>query len=344
MQKNEVQSFSVEIIAPTEKFEAGKPSVLKLSVKNDQDNPVKLSPKDLKLFLISENLDYFNPLEFENSEDGILKTEAYFPSGGNYKLYVILKPKNAEAITRIFDIKAEGNTETKSKITPDEKLQKQIDGLTVAIKNEGTLLAGRTVVLKYKIVDTSTREMIQNIDIDGKAFTVAVNENLNEFLYMEIAAPEKAQHQNHHDFMPESEKVSFYAEITFPKEGIYKLWTQFPYDGRTITVPFTVKVEPDKDLISFSDVRIPEGAFKVLITNNGFRPKEIFYKKGKPLSLAFVRFGDENCGNEISFSKIGLKLKEIPVGEAVIAEIPTEEEGTIVFSCGKHLGKIKIEK
>ncbi len=144
--------------------------------------------------------------------------------------------------------------------------------------------------------------------------------------------------------LPVSERATFLTEVTFPKEGIYKFWVEFMYDGKPYMVPFVVKVESSFEVEGFSEVRVPDGAFKVLITEKGFRPNSISYRRGKPLTLAFVRLGNENCGKEIVFDKLNIRLKEIPIGEAVTVEIPTENEGVFTFVCGSHKGTISIEK
>lgn len=332
--------ISIEMKLPSEEIVSENPVELCFYVRNQGDK-VDFSADQLKIFAFPENLQRFYHLEVKEVEKGTAKVNFSFPKGGNYKVYV----KFAKNFDKVFSVEVKGERERSSKVFPDSKLQKQVGNLIVAIKDEGAFLAGRSVVLKYKVVDALTKELVTDLQQDTAVSVIGANEKLNEFFYTEAFFPnKKAITQNDMKEIPESEKISFLAEIVFPKEGTYRLWTEFRHKEQLITVPFTVKVESDINSVNFSEVRIPDGAFKVLITDKGFKPEEISYRKGEPLTLAFVRFGNENCGNEIVFIETGIKVKNIPVGETITTEIPTNREGEIRFVCGRHKGRIKIEK
>ena len=76
--------------------------------------------------------------------------------------------------------------------------------------------------------------------------------------------------------------------------------------GKVINVPFIVEVKPGKAEKTLSEVIIPDGAFKVVVSKDGFSPQEISYKKDQPLKLAFVRIDDQNCADEIVFKDLNI--------------------------------------
>ncbi|MGI8544779.1 MAG: cupredoxin domain-containing protein, partial [Aridibacter sp.] len=76
---------------------------------------------------------------------------------------------------------------------------------------------------------------------------------------------------------------------------------------------------------------------------NGFTPQTISYKANNPLKLAFYRADQENCVDGIVFKDLNIK-KDLPVGEVVLVDIPTDKKGEFNYSCsnGKLKGSITI--
>lgn len=359
---SQIRISDIEIQTEPQSIQFNTPTKLIFLPRDEKNEIIKnLSGiGELHLIIVSRDLNDFYHLKPTQREDGaFLINDFIFPSGGDYKIYAEIESNKFNAFMRTFDLKISGPERESSKIKPDDNLQKELDGLIISLRNEGKLVAGEPIVLRYRVVESASRKPIQEFDeyLGEKAHFIAINEGLNEFLHSRAHEAGRSYVKHNHDhqesstheqedemLLPISERATFLAELIFPKEGIYKIWAEFMHDGKLFIVPFVVDIQSTIEDKSFSEVKIPDDSFKVLITNNGFRPNQIEYKRGKPLTLAFVRLGNETCGDEIVFDKLGIRLRDIPTGEAVTAQIPTEEEGTFNFRCGKHNATIKITR
>ncbi|GIU83069.1 MAG: cupredoxin domain-containing protein [Acidobacteria bacterium] len=358
------QKFSLEMQTTPKEVNAGEPIEFIFTVKDDKGSIVKdleiFHEKPMHLIVVSTDLAEFYHLHPELQKDGSLKLSMTFPNGGDYKLYAEFKPKKVKnEILKILDLRVSGNQREKAELKPDEKLDKIVDGLRVSMKREGMLIAGQPTTLKYKILDPQTNKPVGDLEeyLGEIAHFVVINSNLNEFSHSHAfwagahRRNKNSHHEHQHSHSPEKEIIgtdedAIMTEVTFPKEGIYKIWMEFQRNGKVTTVPFVVEVGTKEEIPAIaSEVRVPDDVFKVAVTEKGFLPQEIHYKQGKPLKLGFIRASDKSCGSEVVFEQLGIK-KQLPFGEPVIVEIPTEKEGIINFTCGMKMlkGKIIIQK
>jgi plastocyanin domain-containing protein len=79
---------------------------------------------------------------------------------------------------------------------------------------------------------------------------------------------------------------------------------------------------------------------KITVATN-FEPKSVEVKKGQPVTLAFFRKDEKNCGDEVVFPKLGIR-KKLPVGETVSVELTPQETGEIAFTCGMDMMRGKL--
>ena len=113
---------------------------------------------------------------------------------------------------------------------------------------------------------------------------------------------------------------------------------QFGRGVKIITVPFVIKVNAAEGEIDYSKIEIPAGAIRVTVSKEGFTPKAIEVKAGRPVTLAFIRIDQENCGTEVEFPNLNLK-KDLPLGKVVTVDIPAEKPGEFNFACGMNMLK-----
>jgi plastocyanin domain-containing protein len=86
---------------------------------------------------------------------------------------------------------------------------------------------------------------------------------------------------------------------------------------------------------------LPPGAVQVIADDNGFKPSSVTFKKGAPASLVFLRTTDETCATEVVFPELNVK-KELPKGQPVTIDIPTDKEQTLTFQCGMGMYKSAV--
>lgn len=354
------QDFSVEFKASPDQPKAEEQVDLSFIVKNSRGGIIKdlqiVHEKPMHLIVVSEDLAEFYHLHPEAQADGSFKAPFAFKNGGKYKLYADLSPVKDRQMVRIFDLSVAGKERAKEELKPDAKFEKTVEDLRVSMKPDGEFAANKEMLLSFNVADARTNQPVTDLQkyLGETAHFVIVNKDLNEFVHahpMPADNVKGAEHshasdsgQKHDDKLSSAAANTVAAHVSFPKAGIYKIWAEFQRGGKVTAVPFVVNVKAGAEEKPLEEVKIPAGAVKISVTKDGFTPEEITFKKGQPLKLAFYRADAENCGSEIVFKDLNIK-KNLPVGEVVVVDIPTESEKTFTFTCGMNMykGQIVVE-
>lgn len=328
------------------------------TVKNSRGEAVRdlqiVHEKPMHLIVVSEDLAEFYHLHPEPQRDGTLKASFAFKNGGKYKLYADFTPKDAKQTVKISELTVAGAPRLKEELKAEENFEKTIGDLRVVMKPDAELEAGKDVMLSYNVFDARSNQPVTDLQkyLGETAHFVIINKELNEFVHAHPMSKDnvKSEHdsnsQHNHDekLMNQNAESIVSAHVNFPKAGIYKIWAEFQRNGKVTAVPFVVSVRQGREAAPVSEVKVPDGAFKVNVSRDGFTPQQISYKKGQPLKLAFVRTDAENCASEVVFKSLNI-TKKLPVGEVVTIDVPTEKEGVITFACGMDMyqGQIVVE-
>lgn len=339
---------------------ANEPVELTFTVRNGAGETIKemeiVHEKLIHLLVVSEDLQEFYHIHPEQQQaDGSFKVSFTFPNGGYYRIYADLKPKGGDQMVRSFPQKVEGTERPKQPLKTDEKLEKTVGGLRVVMKSAAELESGKDLMLNYEVFDAATNQPVTDLEkyLGEYAHFVIISEDLRDFVHAHPMSMDNVKSEEHshgsnakHDdkLMSQTGNSIVSAHVNFPNATKYKIWAQFQRGGKVIDVPFVVEVKQGKSEKTLSEVKIPDGAYKIVVSQDGFAPEEISYKKDQPLKLAFVRIDEDNCGGEIVFKDLNIK-KKLPVGEVVTVDIPTDKTGEINFACGMNMykGKILIE-
>jgi hypothetical protein len=331
-QSNDAGGIKVEIKTDPEFIEAGKEVTLSLTIKNDKDEVIKdlqiTHEKPMHLIAVSQDLEEFYHLHPELSFDGSYKIKHTFPYGGRYTLYLDLTLPGGQQNVQIIGVGVVGKERPKTELKADAALVKTVDGLRVEMKPDGELAAGKPAMLKFNLTDAATNKPPAAMEkyLGEDAHFVIISQDLKEFVHAhpmsetENAAPEISAH------------------VVFPKGGLYKIWAQFQRAGKVIAVPFVVQAKAAEDEVDLSKVEIPNGTIRVTVSKEGFTPKAIEVKAGHPVTLAFIRIDQENCGTEVVFPSLNIK-KELPLGQVVTIDIPAGKPGDFNFACGMDMLK-----
>jgi plastocyanin domain-containing protein len=84
----------------------------------------------------------------------------------------------------------------------------------------------------------------------------------------------------------------------------------------------------------------------IKVTDDGFQPREITVKKGKPATLEFTRTTDATCITEIDIPAEGVKEFALPLNKPVTLTITPKKAGVEKFHCSAMAmgdGRIKVE-
>lgn len=79
----------------------------------------------------------------------------------------------------------------------------------------------------------------------------------------------------------------------------------------------------------------------VTATGDGFVPDRVSFAKGKPAVLVIKRTVEATCATEAIFVETGRKY-ELPLGEEVRIDIPTDQAVTFHYACGMNMYKGEV--
>jgi hypothetical protein len=360
--KKDSGELTVDVKTQPAEIRAGENADLLFTVKNGKGETVRdlqiVHEKPMHLLVVSEDLDEFYHLHPEVQSDGIYKASFAFPNGGKYKLYTDLTPLDGSQIVQNFTLQVSGSERAAAELKPDAKFEKTVENLRVVLKPDGDLVSNKELMLDFQVFDSQTNKPVVDLEnyLGAKAHFVIISQDLRDFVHAHPMSTvnvkdaehahdsiEKGEHRHDTKLAGQDAESIVSAHVAFPKPAIYKVFAQFQRDGKVVTVPFVLDVKKgaDEKAIDLKNAEIPDGAFKIVVSENGFTPQEISFKQGQPLKLAFYRADSKNCGSEVVFKDLNVK-KNLPVGKVVLINIPTDKTGEISFACGMDMLKGKI--
>ena len=353
--------FNAELKTAPQEIKAGEKTDLSFYIKDSGGELVKdlqiVHEKPMHLLIVSDDLDEFYHEHPTLQPDGSYKVSFAFPNGGGYQLYSDFTPFDSTQVVHDFSLNVSGNIRAAKPLITDAKLEKTIENLRVEMKPDGDFVSGKEMMISFSVFDAATNQPVTDLEnyLGEKAHFVVVSQDRQEFVHAHPMSNDNVKNDAHahdtnsaHDdktgkMANPSDESIVSAHINFPKAAVYRIWAQFKRGGKVITVPFTIDVKQGQEekAVDLSNVKIPEGAFKIVVSRGGFTPQEVSFKKGQPLKLAFYRADEVNCGSEVIFKDLNIN-KKLPVGEVVTIDVPTDKAGEFSFACGMDMLKGKI--
>jgi plastocyanin domain-containing protein len=80
---------------------------------------------------------------------------------------------------------------------------------------------------------------------------------------------------------------------------------------------------------------------RVDATGDGFVPDKVAFAKGRPAVLIIKRTVEATCATEAIFVETGRKY-DLPLGEEVRIDIPTDKAVTFHYACGMNMYKGEV--
>ena len=353
---------------------AGEPAELVFTVRNDKGEVIKDLPvvheKPLHLLVVSDDLAEYYHIHPDPQADGSYRVSFTFPNGGSYKLYADYTRPDSAQVVENFMLKVSGTERARVDLKADENLEKIIDGFRFVMKPDAELIAGKELMLNFKVSDAKTNQPITDLEkyLGEYAHFVIISQDLTEFVHAHPMS--KAEHADgSHDMnnmgttdqkMDESKPHSHddkremkdmkmqspsevSAHTTFPKSGLFKIFAQFQRAGKVITVPFVVNIKEGEKapVMPVSEVQFPVDAKPVIVSKDGYAPDSVTFTKGEPMKIAFYRTDEENCGGEVVFKDLSI-TKKLPVGEVVVVDLSALKGNEVSFACGMNMLKGKV--
>ena len=337
------KGFRAELKSEPAEIVPNQPVKLTITVRNEANTIVKdlqiVHEKLMHLILVSDDLSEFNHIHPEMQADGTLTVNFTFKNGGRYFAFADYMPKDSTQIVDRLPIEIAGNERAAIPLKVDDKLEKTVENLRVVMKPDSELESNKEMMLNFSVMDATTNKSVTDLEnyLGEKAHFVVISQDLRDFVHAHpMSMDDTKDKMSANAVLPD---VS--AHVTFPNDGIYKIFVEMKRQGKVLTIPFVVNVKKGKSEKILTEAKIPEGYFKITVSKDGFAPNEVNLSAEKGVKLAFLRVDKDNCADEIVFKDLNIR-KKLPVGEVVLIEIPKDKTGEINFACGMDMMKGKV--
>src|SRR5262245_10220648 len=211
------------------------------------------------LFVISQDMDYFQHIHPEEQPDGTWSIEVTLPKAGYYKVLSDFMPSGgaSQFIARpLVTAGYAGDLEADSAhLVPDTVSTKVVDDITATLDFDPPVFSvGQYGHLNFHLKDTATGRPITDLQTYLGAFghTLIMSEDMVDYVHSHplhiLAKADDDGGPPQFTIPPDTdlEKLRGGPDVTFeglmPKPGHYRAWTQFRRNDKIHTVTFTFNV------------------------------------------------------------------------------------------------------
>jgi hypothetical protein len=215
--------------------------------------------RQFHLFVISQDMDYFQHIHPEEQADGTWSIDVTLPKAGYYKVLSDFMPSGgaSQFIARPLvtagyagDLAADS-----AHLVPDTTSTKIVDDITATLDYDPPMFAvGQYGHLNFHLKDTATGRPITDLQTYLGAFghTLIMSEDMVDYVHshpLDILAKADDDGGVPQFLIPpgaDLEKLRGGPDVTFeglmPKPGRYRAWTQFRRNDKIYTFAFTFSV------------------------------------------------------------------------------------------------------
>ena len=79
----------------------------------------------------------------------------------------------------------------------------------------------------------------------------------------------------------------------------------------------------------------------VKITERGYEPYVLRFRRGVRTRITFVRTTDATCATEVVFPELGIR-RELPLNQPVVITFTPSKKGEFTFTCGMNMMRGKL--
>ena len=79
----------------------------------------------------------------------------------------------------------------------------------------------------------------------------------------------------------------------------------------------------------------------VKITERGYEPYVLKFRRGVRTRITFVRTTDQTCAKEVVFPELGIK-RNLPLNQPIVITLTPRRNGEISFTCGMNMMRGKL--
>jgi hypothetical protein len=213
--------------------------------------------KQYHLFVISQNMDYFQHIHPEQRPDGTWTIDVTLPKPGYYKVLSDFLPSGGSTQFIAKPLVTAGYTGDlvgdSAELVPDSVLVKTVEDMTARVTlDPPTFVAGLYGHLNFQLTDAVTQRPVSDLQTYLGAFghTLIMSEDMAEYVHSHPIDLSVSDESGPRQFMipagVDAEKLRGGPEVTFeglmPKPGRYRAWTQFRRNNKLYTFSTTFSV------------------------------------------------------------------------------------------------------
>ncbi|WNR43328.1 hypothetical protein [Paenibacillus roseipurpureus] len=192
----------------------------------------EMHEKRMHLFVVSQDLSYFEHLHPSYAGGGRFDVQTSFPAGGHYQLIADFMPTDFGETVQSHWVTINGKAPKPIKLHPDNSLTKVVGDKEVTLAFDH-LMAGMPLDMVFTFKQAGTRAPVTDLQpyLGAAGHVVAISEDGKEFVHVHPSNSE-----------PTAGPTAAF-KIQFPKQGIYKIWGQFQQNNEVFIVPYVIQVK-----------------------------------------------------------------------------------------------------
>jgi hypothetical protein len=307
---------NLQLSASAAKFKAGEEVRFRLDAGGIRHFEF-VHERPIHFLVISADLGDFDHIHPQLASGDRYEVTYTFPRGGAYRLWADFSLPGEAPRVESWDVIVDGPK------GPQPAHQDPV--LRADLISREPLRTGRDIPITLKLHGAD--EKLEPY-LGAWAHVIIVSDDLSSFIHAHpLDGAPSAVHS--HVLGPTPSEI--HIVTSFPRPGKYKLWAQFQRSGQVVTLPFLLDVAQGSP--AAEQVKIPDGAVRIRVTQHGYEPSRIEIPANRPLILAVSRDDSPNCGADILFPTLGIR-RPLGLGETVLIDLPAQAAGELAFSCG----------
>ncbi len=169
-----------------------------------------------------------DPMSARPFEQRVILPKIVFPNEGQYVAFVYFWPIGDQKVTLSVPIDVSSTRTSGATLVSDPSPSRVVEGLQVALKTRGPLVAGEDSSIKFEAIDEGGQSRSREIAVQSKTYArlFLIDEQATTFMEESLADP------NNLEFT-----------VNFPKPGMYKAWLEFKHERETQRIPFVIEVK-----------------------------------------------------------------------------------------------------
>ncbi|MFB3139219.1 MAG: heavy metal-binding domain-containing protein [Phycisphaerales bacterium] len=257
-------TFTVDIAPRPASIRPNEEVAVEITLKDGDGRVVTkletIHERPLHLIMVSKDLSWFAHEHPNVQSNGSFSLRFTFPNPGEYVLFHDFTPLGVGEQIVPATLRVQGTPPAPVALRVDARMTKQVDGYTVTLDTGGSITVGDEAALTFNV--TRNGQPVTNFEpyLGAIGHLVFISEDLEQFVHSHPLGKEHGGGSRHEDERhgaggddehaehgglvvgSSSSVLTFHAR--FPEAGLYKGWAEFQHQGRIVTVPFVVEVQP----------------------------------------------------------------------------------------------------